>query len=195
MRCPGSPTERRIPPLQRRIANASLGRGDPAAFSLAAWIHYNLAVIHPFTVSAYTSSPCARCDQCMVAQDGNGRVVRIVSSLPLLKAGFPPINIRHAVKEEYLAALHIVSQRSSRHNVYSDRLARLLQPLTSVLWHSSLPARCRKLSNISVASHLRRLRIPSGGSTWMTGKRALRSDVCVPILYLSLLFGSDESYQ
>ncbi|OSC98896.1 hypothetical protein PYCCODRAFT_908727 [Trametes coccinea BRFM310] len=65
--------------VNRQLATAQLRRADPAAFYLAAWIHYNLAIIHPFT-------------------DGNGRVCRIVSSLPLLKAGFPPIIIRHSQK-------------------------------------------------------------------------------------------------
>ncbi|RDX53532.1 Fic-domain-containing protein [Lentinus brumalis] len=72
-----------------QLAGVQLRRADPAAFSLAAWLHYNLAIIHPFT-------------------DGNGRVIRVISSLPLLKAGFPPINIRHREKEKYLDALNTV---------------------------------------------------------------------------------------
>ncbi|KAI0710808.1 fido domain-containing protein [Earliella scabrosa] len=70
----------------RQLAAVRLGRADPTAFALAAWIHYNLSIIHPFT-------------------DGNGRVIRVISSLPLLRAGFPPINIRHREKEKYLSAL------------------------------------------------------------------------------------------
>ncbi|CAA7263279.1 unnamed protein product [Cyclocybe aegerita] len=73
--------------MHERLSKFTLGTGDPIAFALAAWIHYHLAVIHPFT-------------------DGNGRLGRIVSSLPLLKAGFPPINIRRCMKPKYLEALH-----------------------------------------------------------------------------------------
>ncbi|KAI0699943.1 fido domain-containing protein [Cerioporus squamosus] len=73
------------------LARVHLGPADPAAFTLAAWIHYNLAIIHPFT-------------------DGNGRVCRIISSLPLLKAGFPPINARYSVKEKYLNALKTAAE-------------------------------------------------------------------------------------
>ncbi|RPD62640.1 Fic-domain-containing protein [Lentinus tigrinus ALCF2SS1-7] len=75
----------------RQLAGAQLKRGDPTAFALAAWIHYNLAIIHPFT-------------------DGNGRVIRVIASLPLLKAGFPPINIRHREKPKYLNALNTAAQ-------------------------------------------------------------------------------------
>ncbi|KAJ3517063.1 hypothetical protein NLJ89_g730 [Agrocybe chaxingu] len=83
--------------MGERLSEITLGTGDPAAFALAAWIHYNLAVIHPFT-------------------DGNGRLVRIVSSLPLLKAGFPPINIRRYLKTDYLEALH----KASCHNLVPE---------------------------------------------------------------------------
>ncbi|KAJ3001262.1 hypothetical protein NUW54_g6543 [Trametes sanguinea] len=88
--------------VNRQLATVQLGRADPAAFSLAAWIHYNFAVIHPFT-------------------DGNGRVCRIVSSLPLLKAGFPPINIRHSQKAKYLDALRIANSAAD------------LRPLTNLI--------------------------------------------------------------
>ncbi|KAI9060394.1 Fic-domain-containing protein [Trametes sanguinea] len=88
--------------VNRQLATVQLDRADPAAFSLAAWIHYNLAVIHPFT-------------------DGNGRVCRIVSSLPLLKAGFPPMNIRHSQKAKYLETLRIANSAAD------------LRPLTNLI--------------------------------------------------------------
>ena len=48
-------------------------------------------------------------------QDGNGRVGRLLSSIPLLRCGLPPINIMgsaalDAVKQEYVDALVKVSQ-------------------------------------------------------------------------------------
>ncbi|RPD58092.1 Fic-domain-containing protein [Lentinus tigrinus ALCF2SS1-7] len=75
------------------MLNAKLAEGERESqdpFVLAAWTHYNLAIIHPFT-------------------DGNGRVIRILASLPLLKAGLPYINVRPEVKPAYLAALHMAA--------------------------------------------------------------------------------------
>ncbi|KZV89803.1 hypothetical protein EXIGLDRAFT_721042 [Exidia glandulosa HHB12029] len=55
------------------VSAASSGELDDP-YSVAAWIHHSLACIHPF-------------------QDGNGRVTRIVASIPLVLCGLPPINI------------------------------------------------------------------------------------------------------
>lgn len=38
--------------------------------------------------------------------DGNGRVARLVSNLPLLKAGYPPIVIHASSRFDYMQALH-----------------------------------------------------------------------------------------
>jgi Fic family protein len=48
-------------------------------------------------------------------QDGNGRVGRLLSSIPLLRCGLPPINIMgsttlDAAKQEYVDALVKVNQ-------------------------------------------------------------------------------------
>jgi fido (protein-threonine AMPylation protein) len=47
-------------------------------------------------------------------QDGNGRVSRLLASLPLIHAGYPPINVRLHKQEEYLQALFKVSYCVSR---------------------------------------------------------------------------------
>ncbi|RDX43725.1 hypothetical protein OH76DRAFT_1487644 [Lentinus brumalis] len=75
--------------MNAKLTQVELENHDP--FALAAWIHFNLAVIHPFT-------------------DGNGRVIRILASLPLLKAGLPYINVRPEVKSAYLGTLHKASR-------------------------------------------------------------------------------------
>ncbi|KAM6501952.1 Fido domain containing protein [Amanita muscaria] len=56
---------------------------DISPFAAAAWIHATFARIHPFT-------------------DGNGRVARLLASLPLIQAGYPPINVPVHKREEYL---------------------------------------------------------------------------------------------
>jgi len=57
-------------------------------FALAAWLHVALVGIHPFV-------------------DGNGRVTRIVASLPLVLSGYPPISIPSDIdsKRRYFQAL------------------------------------------------------------------------------------------
>lgn len=42
-------------------------------------------------------------------QDGNGRVARLLASLPLVRAGYPFINVRAHKREEYLQTLRTVS--------------------------------------------------------------------------------------
>ncbi|KIM76939.1 hypothetical protein PILCRDRAFT_635807 [Piloderma croceum F 1598] len=63
---------------------------DICPFAMTAWIHATLGRIHPFT-------------------DGNGRVSRLLASLPLIRAGYPFINVRVHKREEYLQALCAVS--------------------------------------------------------------------------------------
>ncbi|KAJ6618496.1 fido domain-containing protein [Mycena sp. CBHHK59/15] len=59
-------------------------------FAVASWLHLVLAGCHPF-------------------DDGNGRVVRLVASIPLLLAGYPPISISLEERGEYLQAIHEAS--------------------------------------------------------------------------------------
>ncbi|VDB84615.1 unnamed protein product [Peniophora sp. CBMAI 1063] len=59
-------------------------RMDP--FALAAWLHLVLVRCHPFN-------------------DGNGRTARLISSIPLIKHGYPPISIPYDDRGEYLKAI------------------------------------------------------------------------------------------
>lgn len=45
----------------------------------------------------------------LISQDGNGRLVRIVASLPLLQHGFPPISITLAQRVDYYVGIRKVS--------------------------------------------------------------------------------------
>jgi len=56
---------------------------------VATWFHYKFILIHPF-------------------QDGNGRVVRLIMNLMLLRAGYVPAVIRAKNKPDYLNALKAV---------------------------------------------------------------------------------------
>jgi len=42
-------------------------------------------------------------------QDGNGRLSRLLASIPLIRAGYPFINIRPHMRVEYLQALKTAS--------------------------------------------------------------------------------------
>lgn len=53
---------------------------------LAARVHHRLVAIHPF-------------------DDGNGRVVRLVMNLIVMRAGYPPIVIKNETREDYYLAL------------------------------------------------------------------------------------------
>ena len=62
-----------------------------SAYTMAAWIHHSLNVVHPFV-------------------DGNGRVTRLLSSLPLIICGFPPLAVSNRNKCAYIQALHFADQ-------------------------------------------------------------------------------------
>ncbi|KAG8859737.1 hypothetical protein FRB96_004311 [Tulasnella sp. 330] len=55
-------------------------------FAMAAWLHFAFVTLHPF-------------------QDGNGRMCRLLASLPLIRAGLPPLCIPTSLKGRYIAAL------------------------------------------------------------------------------------------
>ncbi|KAJ7747676.1 fido domain-containing protein [Mycena maculata] len=59
-------------------------------FAVASWLHLVLAGCHPF-------------------DDGNGRVTRLVASIPLLLAGYPPICISLEQRSAYVQAIHDAS--------------------------------------------------------------------------------------
>ncbi|KAF5370468.1 hypothetical protein D9615_009755 [Tricholomella constricta] len=77
---------------------------DP--FAAAAWSSHVFLTIHPF-------------------EDGNGRLSRIISSIPLLKARFPPLCILSLYKQAYIN--HLNSVRANRDGDYSGLMAGLYE--------------------------------------------------------------------
>ncbi|WP_373500790.1 Fic family protein [Desulfococcus sp.] len=69
-----------------------------AAASAYATLHMALVLIHPFC-------------------DGNGRMARLVSNLPVLGAGFPPILIQRNHRDEYI---HLLSAYKMAHGELDD---------------------------------------------------------------------------
>jgi len=80
---------------------------DTSPFAMAAWVNAMFGCIHPFT-------------------DGNGRVSRLLASVPLIRAGYPFINVRAHKREEYLQALFTAQTTAD------------LQPLMNVFASSML---------------------------------------------------------
>jgi hypothetical protein len=62
--------------------------GMPDPIAVAARFHHRFLLIHPF-------------------DDGNGRVARLLSNYILLKCGCPPVIVKSADKENYLAVLRL----------------------------------------------------------------------------------------
>jgi Fic family protein len=67
-------------------ARLLLSREDLDPFYVSAWIQWAFLFIHPFA-------------------DGNGRVARMISSIPLLKKGLPPVVVTQERKSLYFNAL------------------------------------------------------------------------------------------
>ncbi|KAG6911000.1 hypothetical protein DXG01_005415 [Tephrocybe rancida] len=66
-------------------------------FSTASWVHLILARCHPF-------------------EDGNGRVARMLASVPLLRCGFPPIYLVVSQKQEYYDGIRMKSMKAGEGN-------------------------------------------------------------------------------
>ncbi|ACX51952.1 filamentation induced by cAMP protein Fic [Ammonifex degensii KC4] len=75
-----------------REYDARRGKEHPVA--LAAWLHWRLVFIHPFT-------------------DGNGRTARLLMNFSLMSGGYPPAVIRKEDRERYLDALEEASVRGN----------------------------------------------------------------------------------
>lgn len=68
-----------------------LTNGDVDPYAKCAWIQWAFLSIHPF-------------------EDGNGRVSRIISSIPLLKLGLPPVVVHASDKLDYFQALQCADE-------------------------------------------------------------------------------------
>ncbi|KAJ7240143.1 fido domain-containing protein [Mycena haematopus] len=79
-----------------RSANA-LMKNMTNPFAVASWLHLVLARCHPF-------------------DDGNGRVARLVASIPLLFAGYPPISISLGQRTVYLQAINEMLTAAQAYN-------------------------------------------------------------------------------
>ncbi|KAF8454016.1 fido domain-containing protein [Terfezia claveryi] len=77
---------------ETQLKQAKAGRDCLMPYTLAAWLHHSLISIHPFN-------------------DGNGRMTRIISSIPLVMNGLPPICVSAAHKIQYFDALRIADLR------------------------------------------------------------------------------------
>jgi Fic family protein len=81
----------------------------------SAWIHSAFVSIHPF-------------------EDGNGRIGRILGSIPLLQANLPPVAMMAMNKEEYFTALQKVQSGNQDEKDCSSFVA--LEELEECLLHS-----------------------------------------------------------
>ncbi|KAL9648144.1 hypothetical protein ABK040_007509 [Willaertia magna] len=101
---------------------------DP--FMKAAWLQWAFLRIHPF-------------------EDGNGRVSRIISSIPLSKINLPPIVVTSANKKEYFKTLHSADREQT------------LRPLSEFL-QKTLFIAMTEIENLPSEETLRvsRVRIP-----------------------------------
>lgn len=79
-----------------------LQKEDMDPFAASAWISHVFVTVHPFEVSFNQCSAGFRSNGTH-PQDGNGRLSRILASVPLLKKNLPPLCIPHFFKDAYIA--------------------------------------------------------------------------------------------
>ena len=76
------------------LARGMLNNTDINVFVKVAWMQWAFLRIHPFA-------------------DGNGRVARIISSLPLCKLHLPPVAVSQGNKGAYFESLHIADRENN----------------------------------------------------------------------------------
>ena len=88
-----------VPPLMEEWINevnaTDLGASLDNLVAAYARLYIGFTSIHPFW-------------------DGNGRLARLLSDLPLLKAGYPPLVIQNTHREDYIKALNVYSTQAAR---------------------------------------------------------------------------------
>lgn len=77
-----------------RLARILLNNSSIDVFVKVAWLQWAFLRIHPFA-------------------DGNGRVARIISSLPLCKLHLPPVAVSQAKKKSYFQCLHVADRENN----------------------------------------------------------------------------------
>ncbi|KAJ7729774.1 fido domain-containing protein [Mycena metata] len=82
--CPYSAVDSELVAICKAAKALTTNMTNP--FAVASWLHLVLARCHPF-------------------DDGNGRVTRLVASIPLLLAGYPPISISLDQRSVYFQAI------------------------------------------------------------------------------------------
>ena len=101
--CPVAQLEKDMEWLIDTMQQIIISQDDFDPYRAAAWIHFAFVRIHPFA-------------------DGNGRMARMIASIPLLRAQLPPIYVSKESKTRYFAALKHADDDDD-----IDELARFLQ--------------------------------------------------------------------
>ncbi|KAH6908441.1 fido domain-containing protein [Coprinopsis sp. MPI-PUGE-AT-0042] len=91
-------------------------------FAIASWLHMSLAACHPF-------------------DDGNGRVARIVASIPLLAAGYPPFSLTLARRREYYTAIQRAHLEQEHESTVRSIMEGMKETLNDVEWILGAPVR------------------------------------------------------
>jgi Fic family protein len=90
------PGWREVPGLMKEMLDAcAAGRASLHPVEAAAWIHRQIAFIHPFA-------------------DGNGRVARLAMNLVFIQNGYLPAVIRPALRGEYIGSLKEAGRDDAR---------------------------------------------------------------------------------
>ncbi|KAF8647069.1 hypothetical protein AX16_006904 [Volvariella volvacea WC 439] len=95
--CPPSEVDKEVEYICRK-ANELLAH-DFNPFAAASWIHLILVRCHPF-------------------EDGNGRLSRLIASIPLMMHGYPPIAIMFSERKNYYDAVN--SAHEDDHSLFID---------------------------------------------------------------------------
>ncbi|KAH8103948.1 fido domain-containing protein [Cristinia sonorae] len=109
--CPWDTVDKELSNFCERFNKLSQ-RKDADPFFVCAWTQHVFVTIHPF-------------------EDGNGRLSRILASIPLLRAGLPPLCIPQDLKNIYLNWLNLVREHRGTANDYKSLMEHLSMAVAS----------------------------------------------------------------